>query len=316
MQESQTLELARQQVARVRARARPWRAIFALVLALLAAVVSVDARHVGHESSRARGGELLGPLGHTGNMALSYGAAVAFLLLAAFATAGIGNKARDILQPSVGTSHAAVVRFAILLIAGLLTIVFTMELFAIPVTQLVVGGALTGVLVGIAAQQSLSNVFAGIVLLMARPFRVGDEVGIRSGALSGLIEGTVTEVSVTYVRLDTPNGPVHVPNSQVLAAAVGPVGALPSPVGPAPAPPGHPAADDRQPAPDGHRAAAQPGLDVSQAGQEAPQAGQAAAPAPQAALPVVLGTVSAPKHPGILQDPGSSGISGESPRNP
>jgi Mechanosensitive ion channel len=316
-------------MAKVRAKTRPWRAIFALALAVIAAAVSAYARHVQSESAAARANELLGALGGTGNLLLADGAAVAFLLLAAFATVGLGNKARDVLQPSVGSSHAAVIRFAVLLIAGLLTIVFTMELFAIPITQLVVGGALTGVLVGIAAQQSLANVFAGIVLLLARPFRIGDQIGIRSGALSGLIEGTVAEVSVTYVRLDTANGPVHVPNSQVLAAAVGPVGAVPSPLGPPPPLPGEAAgseaARDGQPARHGHQparhehnhqAAPQPGQEVSQAGQEAPQAGQAAAPAPQAAAPIALGAVSVPRAPGTTQDQESAGISGESPHNP
>jgi Mechanosensitive ion channel len=309
VQESHKLELAREQVARVRARNRPWRSIFALALAVVAAGVSVYARHVAGESAPDRARDWLAPLGQQGNLGLAYGTAVAFFLLAGFATVGLGNKARDVLQPSVGSSHAAVVRFAVLVIAGLLTIVFTFELFAIPITQLVVGGALTGVLLGIAAQQSLANVFAGIVLLMARPFRVGDQVGIRSGALSGLIEGTVAEVSVTYVRLDTPNGPVHVPNSQVLAAAVGPAGAVPSPTAPPPPPPGQPAGAIPQAAP-------QAGQDVSQAGQEAPQAGQGAAPSPQAATPVALGTLSAPSAPGTPQDQGPANISGESPRSP
>jgi hypothetical protein len=110
-------------------------------------------------------------------------------------------------------------------------VIITLELFNVAVTQLIVGGVVTSVLLGIAAQQSLANVFAGIVLLMARPFRVGDQIGVRSGALSGLLEGMVSEISITYVRLETPNGPVHIPNSQVLAAAVGPAGAVPSPAG-------------------------------------------------------------------------------------
>jgi len=33
----------------------------------------------------------------------------------------------------------------------------------------------------------------------------------------------VTEFSITYVRLDTGDGPILLPNSQVLAAAVSPV---------------------------------------------------------------------------------------------
>ena len=238
LQERLALDLARQRLGKVKARARPWRSIFALFFALVVAVVSVEARHAANDLAAGRSGGLLAALDHTGNLALSYGAAVAFLLFAGIATIGLGNKARQVLQPSVGSSHAAVVRFAVLVIAGLVSIVITMQLCAIPITQLVVGGALTGVLVGIAAQQSLANVFAGMVLLVARPFRVGDHVGIRSGSLGGLLEGTVSEVSVTYVRLETSNGPVYVPNSQVLAAAVGPAGAVPSPVNAPPPGPG------------------------------------------------------------------------------
>jgi small-conductance mechanosensitive channel len=231
LQERHQLEAARHQMAKVKARTRPWRYVFALVLAIVAAAVSVQARYVANLSDRQRSDSVLGALGQHGNLALSYGTAVAFCLLAGIGTIGLGNKTREVLGRSVGSSHAAVVRFAVLVAGGLTTIVITLQLLNIAVTQLVVGGALTGVLVGIAAQQSLANVFAGIVLLMARPFRVGDQVGIRSGALSGLLEGTVSEVSITYVTLETTNGPVHVPNSQVLAAAVGPAGAIPAPGG-------------------------------------------------------------------------------------
>jgi small-conductance mechanosensitive channel len=100
--------------------------------------------------------------------------------------------------------------------------------------QLLVGGAVTGVLLGIAAQQSLSNVFAGLVLLFASPFRVGDRVRFRAGALSGEIEGIVTDLSLTYVRLETEEGQILLPNSQALNAAVLLVPASPHASDPAP----------------------------------------------------------------------------------
>ena len=245
LQERHQLDAAHLQAAKekVKAKARPWRYIFALILAVIAAAVSVQARHVAAaEAIAERKGlppqslGLLQSLGHTGNLLLSYGAAIAFCLLASAVIIAIGNKVRGAFQESIGSAHAAVIRFTIVLAGGLATIVITLQLLDIPITQLVVGGALTGVLVGIAAQQSLANVFAGIVLLMARPFRVGDQIGIRSGALGGLIEGFVTEVSITYVTLDTGNGAVHVPNSQVLAAAVGPAGSVSAPSGATPWP--------------------------------------------------------------------------------
>ena len=87
----------------------------------------------------------------------------------------------SVLEPVTGASHAAVVRYALVLIGAVTTLIVTLVLFGIPVGQLLLGGALTSVFVGIAAQQSLSNVFAGMVLLLAHPFRVGDAIRLRAG---------------------------------------------------------------------------------------------------------------------------------------
>ena len=93
----------------------------------------------------------------------------------------------------------------------------------VPIGQLLVGGAVTTILLGIAGQQSLSNIFAGLVLLLSRPFMVGDYIRLKSGALGGITDGLVAEIGITYLRLDTEDGTLHLPNSQVLAAAVGPI---------------------------------------------------------------------------------------------
>lgn len=81
-----------------------------------------------------------------------------------------------------------------------------MDLFALPVRNLLVGGAVTGMILGIAAQQSLSNVFAGLVLFFARPYIPGEQVQIRSGALGGTLDGTVTSVGLHYATLSTRTG--------------------------------------------------------------------------------------------------------------
>ena len=97
-----------------------------------------------------------------------------------------------------------------------------LSMASISVGHLLLGGAILGVVVGIAAQQSLGNVFAGLVLLLARPFAVGNYVRVRSGALGGEFFGTVTSMSLTYVSIMTDQGMLKVPNSSLLAAAVGP----------------------------------------------------------------------------------------------
>ena len=208
-------------MAKAKARARPWRSVAALVLAVIMAVVSRSARTA--SASVTFRETAYQALGRTGTEAAADVAAVAFCLLGGLGTAGLAGKAREVLQPRIGTAHAAVVRYAIVLVGGLATILITLQLFTIAVGQLLVGGAFATVLVGIAAQQSLSNLFAGLVLLFARPVDVGDHVLIKSGALGGDLHGSVAEIGITYLRLDTPGGPLHLPNSQVLAAAVAPV---------------------------------------------------------------------------------------------
>jgi Mechanosensitive ion channel len=212
LQEKRQHELTLQ-MARVRKRARPWRSIIAAVLAVLAGVTSYQARH---DPTIAKA------WGHVTADIVTQCAAAAFCILAVIAIVGLAGKAREVLQPGIGEAHAAVVRYAILLAGGTAVLLLTLDLSGVPVGQLALGGAVTGILLGIAGQQSLANIFAGLVLLLSRPFVVGDPIVLRSGAMGGLIEGTVTEIGITYLRLDTADGVLHLPNAQVLAAAVGP----------------------------------------------------------------------------------------------
>jgi Mechanosensitive ion channel len=146
-----------------------------------------------------------------------------FCALASAATLDLASKAREVLEPSAGPSHAAIVRYALLLIGAVTTLIITLGLLGIPIGQLVLGGALTSVFVGIAAQQSLSNVFAGIVLMLAHPFRIGDGIRLQAGALGGQVSGTIVEVGITYVRISTSTGVLSIPNSQVLNCIIGPL---------------------------------------------------------------------------------------------
>ena len=243
-------------VAKAKAHARPWRSIIALVLATAA---GVTASWAGDRFKYWTG---------NGNYTPKLVAAIsiaAFCLFAAAATVGMAGKARDVLTPSVGTAHAAIVRYTILLIGGATTLVLTVSLLKVPIGQLLVGGAVTTILLGIAGQQALANIFAGLMLLLSRPFAVGDYVRLKSGALGGVTEGQITEVGITYTRLETEDGTLNMPNSQVLASAVGPIprprpaAAQPlasekpqdgaSPAGPMPsaARPGGPASNDQAP---------------------------------------------------------------------
>jgi Mechanosensitive ion channel len=259
-----------QQMARVKARTRPWRSIIALVLALGAAAAAELGRHA--------------QLDHGTRYALMYSGAGAFFVFGTAAAFGLAGQSRKLLQPTIGAAHAGVTQYALVLLGIFAALVIALDLAKVPIGQLVVGGAITGVLLGIAAQQSLANLFAGMVLLFARPFRVGDAVRFRAGALAGVLEGTVTDISITYVKLETADGLVFVPNSQALAAVVGPIPAgQPPPPQPSPGLPPQPVPGLPPPPSPGLPPPPVPGL-----------------PPPPAGLPIPLGAEpepAAPQHP-------------------
>jgi small-conductance mechanosensitive channel len=202
------------QVERVKHRTRPWKSIIALVLAIASAVISNSARNKHH---------FILSLNDVTYRVVWAGTAVLFLIFASMATYGLARQASQLLEPRVGIAYSGIVRYAILIVGAFTTLVITLRLFGVPVSQLVLGGALTTIVVSIAAQQALGNVFAGLVLMLARPFKVGDAIRLRAGALGGPLDGTVTDIGITYVRVDTGVGVVSVPNSQVLNAVVGPI---------------------------------------------------------------------------------------------
>jgi len=202
------------QVQRVKRKTRPWKSIVALLLAIAAAVISNQARHDSHALYTAS---------HLTNEFVAYGTAALFGVFGCMATFGLAGKSRQVLEPRAGTAHSAVVGYAILIVGAFATLTITLDLFDVPVGQLVLGGALTSVFVGIAAQQALGNVFAGLVLMFARPFRVGDAIRLRAGALGGTLDGTVIDIGITYVRVETAGSVMSVPNAQVLNAVVGPI---------------------------------------------------------------------------------------------
>ncbi|HEX4727772.1 MAG TPA: mechanosensitive ion channel family protein, partial [Jatrophihabitans sp.] len=97
-----------------------------------------------------------------------------------------------------------------------------LSLLRVNLGNLLVGGAVTGVVIGIAAQQTLGNFFAGLVLLFARPYVPGQRVKIRTGAMGGPFEGVILGAGLMYTTIDTEEGVVSMPNAGLLAAAIGP----------------------------------------------------------------------------------------------
>src|SRR6201997_3506413 len=108
------------QMAMVKAKTRPWKSIIAVVLAIGAAVTS------GWAHSRFQHFFETDDVVH---QIVAAATAVAFLAVASAATIGLSGKARSVLEPIMGASHAAAGRYALVLIGAVTTLVVTLGLF-------------------------------------------------------------------------------------------------------------------------------------------------------------------------------------------
>jgi small-conductance mechanosensitive channel len=135
-----------------------------------------------------------------------------------------------VVTSQTGIAAGAVVRLVATGLGYVMLLFAAFAVFGLSVQRLLIGAGLAGIIVGIAAQQSLANIFASLVLLFARPFRVGEDIVIRSGAL-GVVEGEVRGIGLTYVTVRTPTGVLKVPNSVMLASGIGRHTAVPPPEG-------------------------------------------------------------------------------------
>ena len=106
---------------------------------------------------------------------------------------------------------ANVVRYTIWAFTGL----FVLNTFGVQTTSIVAVVGAAGLAIGLALQGTLSNLAAGIMLILFRPFKTGDFVEVNG------IMGTVTEITLNYTEIaDLGNVQVLVPNSEVWANTI------------------------------------------------------------------------------------------------
>jgi small conductance mechanosensitive channel len=189
-------------------------------LALIAIAGIVVARVVGQVSDVVHP-DRLDPA-TPAEQAAAFGGALLLIVAGIAAVRSISSAVRDASAAVAADGRGGSLAFTSSLIGYLVVLIATLGTLGVPLQGVFLGGALTGVVLGIAAQQTIGNFFAGIVILVVRPFTIGDEVTLRSSPLGGLYEGRVTQMTLFYVHLSTAQGPVALPNALVLASAVGP----------------------------------------------------------------------------------------------
>jgi len=94
-----------------------------------------------------------------------------------------------------------------LVVLGVITALGTL---GVNIMGIVAGLGLTGFALGFALKDSIANLLAGVMILLYRPFEVGDIIDV------GGLSGRVTHVDLRYTELDAEKERVLVPNSKML----------------------------------------------------------------------------------------------------
>src|SRR3954452_6689581 len=118
---------------------------------------------------------------------------------------------------------AATIGFVVRLILLVTALMIALRIAGLTPHTVAVGGAVTAMVIGLAAQTTLGNLFAGFLLLSVQPFRVGDRVRLQAGNLAGIVEGTVSQLGLLYVTLTQGEDVILVPNNTVVTAAIVPL---------------------------------------------------------------------------------------------
>lgn len=135
----------------------------------------------------------------------------------------VGRAIRPTLFRRMEPATAGTVSFLIRLSTLGLVLLVALRTAGLDARTLTLGGAFTAVILGLAAQNTLGNVLAGMLLLSARPFRVGDRVRFQAGGLAGQVEGTVMGLGLLYVTLAQGEDVIMLPNNVAMSSAVVPL---------------------------------------------------------------------------------------------
>ena len=145
-------------------------------------------------------------------------------LLIAFAVLVIGRivikwtikllKSRRFAERNDKTTVTVLLHFVSAALYALLSVVI-IAILGVPAASVIAVIASAGVAIGLALQGALGNIAGGIMILLFRPFRVGDFVEVAGRS------GSVTDVGVFYTKLTMPDNKVAIiPNGTVMGDTV------------------------------------------------------------------------------------------------
>lgn len=133
------------------------------------------------------------------------------LKIVKFLTNKIGRKALSKVDSSVGGFILSAIRVTL----NVLIVIVAVQILGVPSATIIAAIGSCGLALGLALQGGLSNLAGGVMIMLFKPFHIGDYI------ISGSGEGTVEDINLFYTRLCTiDNKSVNIPNSALSSSTV------------------------------------------------------------------------------------------------
>ena len=98
-----------------------------------------------------------------------------------------------------------------------IAIILALDILGINVMPFIAGAGIAGIAIGFAAKDTLSNLIAGILLILDRPFEVGDRIEIWSAPAGSATWGDVVDIGLRATKIKTTDNIVIViPNNEIM----------------------------------------------------------------------------------------------------
>jgi small-conductance mechanosensitive channel len=147
--------------------------------------------------------------------------AAALVVIGWSIASNLGRALQPRLVPRLDPGAAGVAGFIVRLFTLVTILLVSLRLAGLKPGTLALGASFTAVILGLAAQQTFGNLFAGVVLLSAHPFRVGERVRFNGFGMD--VEGTVVAHGLLYLTMSDGDDLIMVPNNTALMMSIRPL---------------------------------------------------------------------------------------------
>lgn len=118
-------------------------------------------------------------------------------------------------KTSLDATLSKIITAVIKFILCFITAIIVIDTLGVSATSLVAAFSVVGLAVSLAVQDSLSNLASGIMILVTKPFKIGDYVEADG------VTGTVMMTGLIHTRIKAiDNKVIYVPNSKIIAAKI------------------------------------------------------------------------------------------------